>query len=48
MLLKFRSEYLLFVAMGITGVQPVLAQLGSATISGSVSDSTGVQLPAPL
>jgi hypothetical protein len=41
MLLKFRREYLLLFAIGITGVQPVLAQLGSATISGSVSDSTG-------
>src|SRR6266536_1573525 len=38
---RFRRECLFCIALAFSVTQPVLAQLGSATISGSVSDSTG-------
>src|SRR5262245_33738804 len=38
---KDYREYLFFIALATGLAQPVFAQLGSATISGSVSDSTG-------
>ena len=39
---------LLFAALAVMATQPVVAQIGSATISGSVTDSTGASVSAAI